>query len=489
VLGAIAALAFLTHAALSFSLVRVLAELGGNAEMVRFYADDYATFPAFLNEAIRLLEKQFAGRTAAFAAYTVPLLIATVVFVALLIVLHRGRRYLDDRAASLLLKWSVVFALAASPSVPMLMQDFWLSAAWGNMVATGHNPYHEDIRAVDRDKLPLDKAEYRNHEHMTYGPAWALASGTIMRIADGNSFVAGLLFKLVLVGSWILSLFLVHRLTRGLGPYGCCLAVATFGWIPLSVVYIVIEGHNDILMIVFMLLWLRHLSLGRAFSVATLAGSTLFKYTSFSMIVVDAICHLRLFRTPFRRYAGFTLLGALLGVSALALFFRSTDFFQGLSNMQGWRILSPRDAVRALAPGFDSSLGRMVKVGFVLLAVWQVWQLWKTPDRTNGLRAAIAIMGAILFGISGIIWPWYLLWPLALGACLPAWGYTRWLVGLALAMPLLLAFRAVGIPASDWLRLGVAPVYVFSLLWLFCSRWFYASPDAEGRATPEWQAR
>ena len=78
--------------------------------------------------------------------------------------------------SSLVLKWALAFAFVSCFAYPIFTQDFWLSVVWGDMVASGINPYYEKFTPEMLGGLPLDHFPMT----MSYGPLWALISAAIV---------------------------------------------------------------------------------------------------------------------------------------------------------------------------------------------------------------------------------------------------------------------------------------------------------------------
>jgi hypothetical protein len=77
-------------------------------------------------------------------AYCLPSATATIACAAFMLWLTRIERHptgLPER----LYQWSITFAIVTIPALPVLAQDFWLSAAWGRMISQGINPYYNDM--------------------------------------------------------------------------------------------------------------------------------------------------------------------------------------------------------------------------------------------------------------------------------------------------------------------------------------------------------
>ncbi len=414
------------------------------------------------------------------AAVASPLFLSSLVFVALLVLLTKCRSDLTDDSPRTLFRWSVVFICVSAFSFPVFAQDFWLSIGWGRMAAAGTNPYYFDLTLEFTRNLPLDYTLGR----MTYGPLWALISGILAWVAGGNVLAEAFLFKLLLTGALIGSLFLVWKLLAEYPLFHQCVGIAMFGWLPLTLTEIAAEGHNDIVMVFFLLLWLYFLQRGTimAASVA-LAASVLIKYVTAPLFLVEILYfYFSLKRSPRTHVLPLLTAGAFM-VLVLGVFFRSPDFFDATSSMRAWHFFTPRDAIAALCrllgiPGHPQYLPFLV---FPLLVVYQGSRYIKASTDDAFRLMVLAVMSAILFTAPGHIFPWYLLWVVPFSALLPSQPLSQWNVGVALAFPFaLLPLQFTNLSGFSRWELPGLLVFVFALLWqLSTLRWL--SLDANNR--------
>jgi len=105
-------------------------------QAVAFFNDLAARYPVIA------FHRLFENNLAVIISYWIPVGFATAGALLLVLLLPRWERALDARAAALLMRWSVAFAVVTLFAFPVFTQDFWLSMAWGRMVAEGLNPFH-----------------------------------------------------------------------------------------------------------------------------------------------------------------------------------------------------------------------------------------------------------------------------------------------------------------------------------------------------------
>src|SRR5262245_2905136 len=365
-LGTVVLLAYLVLVLLSYAQTPALRRHHPAApHAMAFFKDLAAKFP------LVGLSNLFETNAAVIVSYCVPVGIATIAWIALVAILYRREHTLSENIDTLLMRWSVVFALVGVLAFPLFTQDFWLSMAWGRMAAEGTNPYHNLFTDETLTGLPLDHFPMA----MSYGPAWAILSGAVMAVTGKSVLAATILFKGVLLAAWLGSLVLIRRITASKAAVDRCLAIGVAGWMPIGVLQTVAEGHNDIFMVWLSLLWLALLGQSRLMAPVALMGSALSKYVTAPLFAVDAIVAWRLHGLSLRQLIVRYVAPALVGLAVFGMFFRSPDFFDGTRVISEWEFLQPRQAVAAIElalGGLDLFLvDWLITVIFALIALYR----------------------------------------------------------------------------------------------------------------------
>lgn len=414
------------------------------------------------------LDSVLASDMAAILSYWMP---AGLVSAAVLLLIHwlsRDRSLLDADIAGLVFRWAVSFAAVSVLAWPVFTQDMWLSAVWGRMAVAGINPYYTPFDARFLAGLPLDHFPMT----MSYGPLWALVSAAVMALARDSALAAAILFKGLVAGAWLGSLLLIRRLTARRHALDQCLGLVVFGWLPVSILQSLSEGHNDIVMVFLALLWLHLLDARRAAAPVALAASAACKYVTAPLFALDLIHAVRVGRMSPWRYAGRLVLPALFVLGVFALFYRSPGFFEGALLINQWHFLQPRDAVGALARLSEHGLwpvAAAVTAVFPALALYYLIEAFRTPSQRNLAKSTVAAMALVCFAAVNHLWPWYLVWVLAPAALLPGWWLSRFATGVAIFAPFTLAFW--WLPALEGDKdVAALAMYAGALLWTFATR-------------------
>lgn len=456
-LGAAAVLSYVAMAAMSFLQAPALWDPSYSPNATAFFNTLYGT------EHVNAIRALFGGPLAVVLSHWVPLVIATASAVALLFLLGQKSAGVSEGSANLVLKWAVAFAVVSAAAYPIFTQDFWLSVMWGDMIASGINPYYEKFTPEMLEALPLDHFPMT----MSYGPLWALISGGLVAIAGSSVIAMAILFKAALAAAWCASLWLVDRIMRVTSPGTRALSLAVAGWVPLGVWQTVGEGHNDIAMALPALLWMLLLLRNKASAPLALAASAMCKYTMAPLMLLDLLHSFRTRHMLIRQYAVRMILPALFTLAVLAAFYRSPQFFDGVRLISSWHFLQPADAFSAIniaLGGWLGPLAVLVTAIFPVIAVYQCVLFWKQPDTEQLLRCAAAIMAAVSFSAINHLWPWYLIWTLPLVALVPSWWLSRFILGLAIFAPFTVIVWWVP-EAEEYKDLAALVLYGCATLW------------------------
>lgn len=428
---------------------------------------------AFFDELARRLPvigsyHAFPSTEAVVATYCVPLAVASLAAALLTLLLARHSTHADESTFRLVFNWSLAFAGVCALAFPVCTQDMWLSVVWGRMIAAGVNPYYNVFTPEAVVGLPLDHFPMV----MSYGPLWGLISATITFVAGNSVLAIAVISKALLAAAWIGSLALIARIMQTRPVRDRCLAVGVFGWMPASVLQSLAEGHNDIVLVLFALLWLWLLLRAHWAAPVALVASALCKYVSAPLLLVDVLSAVRREKASWQSLFMRQVLPGLLGLGTLAVFYRSTAFFDGLRVVSEWHFLRPSDAFTAIesVTGLPLAVPKFTVLMFFPLfaAYWLAVAFW-SPTAASLKKSAAAIMVAVMFSGVSHVWPWYLVWTLALTCLVPGWWLSRFVLSLGLAMPFTLG--AWWIEPTRWhIELASLVVYAGATLWTVATR-------------------
>ncbi len=380
--------------------------------------------------------------------------------------------------------------LVILPSLPS--DDVYSYILYGRISAVyGANPLISVPAHFSHDPFLLHV--YWRDTRSVYGPVWLMLSGGISLLANalGGSAVAYvLLFKLLGLAAHLANAALIWLILGVIAPRRRLFGTVLYAWNPLCLLEFCASGHNDAVMLFFLLLGVYFLV--RHWEVAALVAIGLSIATKYVPLALLPFYFAWVARTHWRmgvrwpRIAGdlawrLGVVGAVMVVTALpywsgpatlgSLFYSppAQKLDNSLVEALKWPARAIAQAVghvpyRQVILPVDTVLRISALVLFGLLWLWEF-------RRTRTLNGVLAAWGwALLWYVmiaSGWFWPWYVTWLVAVVALLPYGRLTRVTVLLAAGVLTFYAFLPlVSLPVFGY-RAGVAfgPALVY-LLWL-----------------------
>lgn len=369
--------------------------------------------------------------------------------------LCRGRN--ERRWWIFVLAFALLFALANFFVAPITSLDLYDYIARGRITALyGGNPYVHAPEKYANDPM-VDYVSWRSATS-AYGPLWEALSALLVRLA-GNSLWSNMVAqKALALAAYLLSVFLLASTLRHAAPQRALAGTLLFAWNPLVLMEGLGNGHNDMLMAVFLLgaFWMlsrAHPSAGPmprllygGVALLFLAASVLVKFITV-LFIPFFLLYLLSEEQKGEKWLSRGLLlllpALLLAAEHYALFWRWPEIagtFTRRVDMFRMTVASVgREALLPYLP--DSTIGDLVRgvflglfaLSYLLLLGRAVWSLGR-PDRKLALRIGLT-GGGVAGTLGGFLW-----WSLG------GWGLVgeRWgqkLGGLAdLPLSLLLGF-------------------------------------------------
>jgi len=401
-------------------------------------------------------------------AATLPLAVASIVMLLALRQIQSGDAAGEvgaaDRAAS---RVAVLLALVAVFAFPTYTPDFWLSIAWGRMLAEGQNPYYAPFTTDVFQHLP--GSGFEPQERLTYGPLWAFLIGGLGRLSGRRELLEFFLHKLVLAAAWLGTLAALRRLAGRRGARARLLVTCLIGWLPAGVYFAVAEGHNDVVMVLFLSLWLEAVDRrDHRFAPVWLACSFLIKFVTLPLIGLELLAARRAGVLFTRRYL-VTLAACGIGsLLALLAFYDGPGFLGATRTMQNWIFWVPGTYLVNLAAyaGLKLSptrMDQMVTIAGLVLTGVMLWRAVRRPGWDRWAAGGLAVMACMLLALVGHVWPWFSLWLVPFMAVL--WPART--AGVLLTFLLMVPFLDLGwILAPDWRFRSMVemPVYTSVLI-------------------------
>ncbi|HTE84868.1 MAG TPA: glycosyltransferase family 39 protein, partial [Dehalococcoidia bacterium] len=264
-----------------------------------------------------------------------------------------------------------------------------------------------------------------------YGPLWFLATAPAYLVA-GNSLTPNMVaYKALPFAFELVSLGLIALIAQRIDPRRTVAAVVCFGWNPLVLWEIAGNGHNDIVMMCFVLAALLLLLTKRwPFAFPLLACSVMVKYVSIVLLPVFAVwVVLRHGRRALVPLAAGLLGGLLVALVVTLPFWDGPRTLAPLFGQENHFIFSPASAlIRQWGEDIPNTpwvLGVKHMLTFIFAALYLVALLRLSRSSAGLVLASIEVMFLLLVLMTWWFWPWYVVWGLALAALVPSTAHSR----------------------------------------------------------------
>jgi hypothetical protein len=330
-------------------------------------------------------------------AWTWGLVGAFVLYVAGLAFLRRCRAPL---AAVLALAAAIQLAPLAAPL--LLSTDAYSYWDYGRVAAVHHeNPYADRPSRFPRDPAYRRMGRDWQHKRSVYGPVFTLGSEGVAHAARDSPRSATRAFRIAAA----LAAVGLAALAALWGSF----AAAFVGWSPLLAVHFAGGGHNDVLMMLFVLAALASARTGRyRWAGAAWVGALAIKITALVFLPLRALEARRSGRPV--SHVSFAVAAAAV---ALVASLRYGPHWLGVLSP----VANQLHSTSSLGlPYWGDKLGfpeRYARdgllVAFALFYLWLLWEAWR-----GRARLGLAACGLLL--ATSWLQPWYAVWAVPLAA-------------------------------------------------------------------------
>jgi len=327
----------------------------------------------------------------------------------------------------------LMFTVALLFFQPVDAADIFDNIVHGRMIQLyGANPFLQTASHYAKD--PFYAYMAWKHSPSAYGPLWEIMASGASALA-GNGVVANVLtFKLLPVAFLGGSLVWIAIILRRMAPQRALAGVLLLGWNPVVLYETSGNGHNDIVMVFWILAAACALLYGRySLAILALVSGTLIKFIP--VLLIPVVVWLALRDLPDRgARMRFLILSAAAGTALVVLAY--APFWQGLATLSVarrlrlfsgslpafiYQVLRDRIGVKQAA----SLVGSRAALLTVAFSLWQSWRASRDRSWLSFSRAAFNIL--MFYLLVTCLWfqQWYTLWPLALAAVLPTGDITH----------------------------------------------------------------
>jgi len=328
----------------------------------------------------------------------------------------------QDSAARTALLFAAAFNILMIAFPTLLSTDLFDYVRHGRIFAVyGENPM--TVPAIYFQHDPFFNLGGWVSTGSVYGPLHAYVSGGLALLSGDGVGASFFVFKTFYIAVNLVNLLLVGRIADRLSPGSRTRAIVFYGWNPFIVIMVAANGHNDILMLAFVLAAVlcyldRRLMLG----VLCLTLATLVKFITLPLLVLYVALMLRQEQGLLRKVRAALLAAGIAVATTLVSYIpfwegRDTfDYLTRVGNKTGFTIAS-------LASGFvRDALGMPRGATVVLLALplvaYIAWKMLKVRDLDDYIYAA-AVISVFVPLIMFWFQPWYIVLALGLVALRP----------------------------------------------------------------------
>ena len=349
------------------------------------------------------------------AAIYAGLLIA--LYLIYLVAYRLVQRLQSSASLILVLLSAALFCIPLLSAFPINATDIYRYFIRGRISSVhGENPFLVAVAELDEEPFAALAGEWAN-ETSPYGPIWELTAATVTRAAPDDLLTGLLAFKGISILAFLAAGILIWLILVDVAPGKRSALTLLWLWNPALLLIFVMDGHNDSLMIVWLLLGWMLMARGRV------------QIGLIVMLLAPLTKPIGLLPLPFFFLAGWLGLPhkqakvrylLLTSVSALVLLWLAflpfgspwelAQRLVGEATSGGgftplaFFILEAREA------GFAAPVSPFIRVLTGLFLVFALWLLWLTWRGRSPLRAAADIFaGYILQAFRFRIW--YAAWP------------------------------------------------------------------------------
>ena len=345
-----------------------------------------------------------------------------------LLMLCRRGHFDNQKNRILAFVWPLLFNLGLLVGQPSWSIDLFNYMAYGYLgnVLEGSPYLHPAYAAIDTPLgAELVGVGWRPvHSVSPYGPLWTQFEVAVMGLTDRIP-VAMLVFKSTVVAASLGSAALIWCILGQVRPQDQLFGTLVYCWNPAILMEFAAEGHNDSVMILFVLVAIAFSVCARPLlAIGSMLAAILTKYLPF-VFLPPLLVYQWYTRRSDRDFVLQLLLGLGMGLVSLILFYGTPQVaiaaFQGLQMQTQFRISTSPSGLLfwGLTQIYGSeravqltSLMWKFLLGIIVIRLsWCVWSL-------SNLFRVLLILALSLILMSPIYWPWYVCMSLALSALL-----------------------------------------------------------------------
>ena len=335
-----------------------------------------------------------------------------------------ARRFQDRATLWIILGFGGVFVLTTIFVYPVTAIDIFNYIGYSLiMVQYGANPMTTlPSQFIDDPVIRLVSEPFINVPS-PYGPLAQFIQALPVVIAGRNVLASLLLIKIMSSAMLIAGAFFIYKILTHIAPRFALPGVLALVWNPFALFEYSANGHNDIVMMFFIILAVFVLIKEyHVWALTLILASALIKFASLPLIPLFFFYSF-IHQPTWKKKILYTLESTVASLSLLLATF--TPFWEGSRTLQ--RFLSETQGQLYSFSMFLQDLSsqripfnQATQIGWALFAICFSYALWlSSKDISHMLKGCAITMFALLAFIATYIQPWYLIWPFVLAILIP----------------------------------------------------------------------
>ena len=359
------------------------------------------------------------------AAFLTFILVFSFLFVAFGLAWWKAYSHQDRTTLWIILSFGSIFSLTTVFVYPITALDLFFYVARSLILVQYHlNPMVTPPAHFMHDPLIKRLAILIIKLPSPYGPLAQVIQALPLVIAGRNVLAALLLFKLLFSAIVIVSAFFVHKILLQIAPKSALSGALALAWNPFILLEYSANSHNDIVMMLFVILAVFALVKERHVLAMTLiTASTLIKFATF--VVIPLFFIYSFMQQPTKKTRAIYTIKAIIVFSSViidsfALFWSGPQTLQrSITQTQGYLYSFSIFLVDFFSERLSYSQGKLT--GWVLFGICFLLALWlSSRGISNLLKGCFITMFALLAFGSSFIQPWYFVWPFVFAILIPS---------------------------------------------------------------------
>lgn len=304
--------------------------------------------------------------------------------------------------------------------LPLTSTDvfYYIGTGWSE-AHYGVNPYYvsvnelmEENEEAAQDEMLLKMKGIWSGQTVVYGPVWPLICKLLSGLSCGNLFLALFIYKLFYLVLHLINTYLIYKITNKRNLFALI-----YGLNPLILFDGLANGHNEVLVIFFILLGLYFFIRKKNIflTIVSFALATAVKYFAILLIPFIILYYYRK-EKPLKKILKASL-WAILFIVIVALcymiYMQDFDILNGIMTQQGKFVNSILTALAVY--DFDKALlvSKGFMLAFIIIYLWVIIKLLFSKKQyifSSYIRIYNRLLVLFLFGAITNFQSWYTLW-------------------------------------------------------------------------------